>query len=223
MKKKAPNTKNFRRTKKTKMEKTIDKEVVKVLKNQAETKYSITLSNTNIANITSGSAQVVPLNAIAQGTTDTTRIGSEIGMKSLDLRGQFYNAAAFTTTSNACTLARVMIVKEKPALGSAIQVGSLFAYGPTPTCPLNLTARAIKGRYQILYDKTFTVGNQNTNNGQVSFHIKKKLNFKTYFRGTGATAADIDQNSLSMIVFTDNATTNALNMNFGYAVGYTDE
>jgi len=47
-----------------------------------------------------------------------------------------------------------MLVREKPALGSPIQLASLMAM-PTaiPVSPLNYSARAIKDRYYILYDK----------------------------------------------------------------------
>jgi len=108
----------------------------------------------------------------------------------------------------------------KPALGSPIQLASLMATA-IPVSPL-ITARAIKDRYYILYDKCFTVGNQNVNNGQVFVHIKKNLKFKTYYRGVGAAFSDIDQNNLSLLIFTDNGQTNALNMNLGYVFEYVD-
>ena len=78
----------------------------------AETKYNITNTLVNVANITSGTPIVQLLNGIAQGVTDLTRIGSTIDAKSIDIRLQFYNNYAFTATSNFCTLVRVMLVRE---------------------------------------------------------------------------------------------------------------
>jgi len=130
----------------------------------------------NTTNITSSTPITQLLNGVAQGVTDVTRIGSTIDAKSIDIRLQFYNAFAFTATSNFCTLVRVMLVREKPALGSPIQLASLMAM-PTaiPVSPLNYSARAIKDRYYILYDKCFTVGNQNVNNGQVFCAYQKEF------------------------------------------------
>jgi len=217
-------TKSKRTTKKAapKTKAKLDTEIKKVVKGMAETKYNMTNAVINTTNITSSTPITQLLNGVAQGVTDVTRIGSTIDAKSIDIRLQFYNAFAFTATSNFCTLVRVMLVREKPALGSPIQLASLMAM-PTaiPVSPLNYSARAIKDRYYILYDKCFTVGNQNVNNGQVFVHIKN-LKFKTYYRGVGAAFSDIDQNNLSLLIFTDNGQTNALNMNLGYVFEYVD-
>ena len=152
-----------------------------------------------------------------------TRIGSTIDAKSIDIRLQFYNNYAFTATSNFLYFSTCYVGTWKPALGSPIQLASLIAT-PTalPVSPLNYSARAIEGRYYILYDKCFTVGNQNVNNGQVFVHIKKSLKFKTYYRGVGTNFSDIDQNNLSLLIFTDNVSTNALNMNLGFNFEYID-
>lgn len=222
----AKTTKTKKSTKKSKYTKKytkLDTEIKKVVKGMAETKYNMTNAVVNVANITSGTPIVQLLNGVAQGVTDLTRIGSTIDAKSIDLRLQFYNNFAFTATSNFCTLVRVMLVREKPALGSPIQLASLMAM-PTaiPVSPLNFSARAIKDRYYVLHDKCYTVGNQNVNNGQVFVHIKKKLKFKTYYRGVGSNFSDIDQNNLSLLIFTDNGQTNALNLNLGYVFEYID-
>lgn len=201
----------------------LDSEIKKIVKGEAETKYNMTNTLVNKVNITSGAAIIEPLNGIAEGVTDATRIGSSIKAKNIKIRLQFYNNYAFTATSNFCTLVRVMIVREKPALGSLLGLGSLIATAtPLPVSPLNYSARAIKDRYFILYDKCFTVGNQNVNNGQVFVNIDKKLNFSTYYRGVTAAGTEIDQNSLSMVIMTDNVSTNALNANYSYVFEYTD-
>jgi len=201
----------------------LDSEIRKVVKGEAETKYNMTNTLINKSNINSGAPILEAVNWIAQGVTDATRVGATIKAKSIDIRLQFYNNYAFTATSNFCTLVRVMLVREKPALGSPLQLGSLLATAtPLPVSPLNLSARAIKDRYYILYDKCFTVGNQNVNNGQVFINIHKKLNFTTYYRGVGAGFTDVDQNSLTMVILTDNIATNALNANYGYVFEYTD-
>jgi len=53
----------------------------------------------NTTNITSSTPITQLLNGVAQGVTDVTRIGSTIDAKSIDIRLQFYNAFAFTTSN----------------------------------------------------------------------------------------------------------------------------
>lgn len=178
-------------------------------------------NNIASSNILGSSALIYVLNAVAPGSTEITRMGVICRMKSIEFKCQLYTQN--TTNYNAIQV-RCMLVKEKTCLGSAPALAQIFnSSTPVVYDVRNYTTRDPK-RFVILYDKTMTVGARQTNNtstfveynnnqsgADIHIHIKKKLNFiTTYQRADAGTVGDIEQNSLSWIVITDNSTANNL-------------
>lgn len=161
----------------------------------------------------------VLLNGLSQGTDTGQRMGSEVNWKYIDLR-IFLGIA--TNAFRAESTFRVMLVKEKPALGGSLSLTSLFgSTQPESIDTYNYDNRDFKTRFMIFYDQVHRV------DGIVFskfINIKKRLNFKTnYSRGNAGDVTDIDTNSLWLLIFTDYPTdTTSLGYKYAYNLFYED-
>lgn len=170
-----------------------------------------------------GIQQTVPytqlLNPLAQGTTDSTRLGKEVTYKMIDLR--IYLGIA-TNAFRAQSVFRVILVKERPSLGGSLSLNSLLGTNtPQSISVYNFDNRDWKSRFTVYYDQVHRV------DGIVfskSLRIKKKLNFTTnYARGNAGDVTDIDSNSLWLVILTDYpADLTSLGYKYEYNLFYED-
>jgi len=194
--------------------------------------------NTTQAAISSSSTvitapYVFTLNAVAQGTTENTRIGRLVKNRWLDL-----DLDIWTGPLNQTFGVRVYIVAETTALGSALSPSQFFvdASNFSPYSQRDRTSRNAS-RYVVLWDsKPFPLGGApvSTALGNVAVNgispqeriisIHLPLKFSTdYSRGSAGTIADIDTNSLTLLVVTDNTSSGALAVSGGYTLCFNDD
>jgi len=176
---------------------------------------------------------IFTLNAVAQGTTENTRIGRLVKNKWLDLDLQTWAGSI-----NDQIGVRIYIIAETTALGSALSPSQFFVDASvfSPYSQRDRTTRNAS-RYVVLWDsKPYTLGGapvatafSNVACNGVSpvqriHSIHLPLNFSTdYSRGSAGTIADIDTNSLTLLMVTDNSTSGALFASGGYTLCFNDD
>jgi len=157
------------------------------------------------------------LNGVGQGTNENTRVGRLARMKWLDLDiACFVNSNAPTAEP---TSMRFYIVVETTALGSALAPSQFFVDAATftPTSQRDRVNRNAS-RYVVLYDSgPMVLAPPQVASGlaapavfgagqpcEKDFSLHIPLEFSTdYSRGNAGTVADIDTNSLYLMVVTD--------------------
>lgn len=145
----------------------------------------------DVAAGTSTSGGVTLVNGVATGTDFTDRIGRAILMKSIYMR-YFISGSTGGCLGNAI---RVWLVYDKQPNGAAPAFTDIFKVASINTLN-NLNNR---DRFQILWDKSFTLeGNTITAGavtaGSINAYCGKKFmscNLASQFSGTGATIASI--------------------------------
>lgn len=190
-------------------------------------KYA-TQYNSTYSGLVLSSPLVVLLNGITEGSDETNRIGDRMKFKWNDIRLQVYA----TNNLLASGSFRVMVVREKTALGSALAPAQfLQSATPNTTAQRNVTTRD-HTRYVVYYDETFllfpavsSAASPINVSGpdEYNIRIQTPLNFITDFsRGNAGTIADIDTNSLYLLVFTDINTASSVNLIYSYITAGDD-
>jgi len=174
------------------------------------------------------------LNGVAQGTSENTRIGRLTKNHWLDIDFSVNVGAAAVTD-----VVRFYIVVETTALGSALAPAQFFvdATNFSPYSQRDRTNRNAS-RYCVLYDsKPFVLGGLSVASGQTApvvtgagqpaertFSMHLPLNFSTdYSRGNAGTVADIDTNSLYLLVVTDTSTGSQVGIGGGFTLCFADD
>lgn len=137
------------------------------------------------------------LNGLTLGTTQLSdRIGKDVFLKDLFIQGKMYTGTTTTTFQGRIIVFRdIMPNGSTPALTDVlVEASSSSAYNVT-----NLN------RFMILYDQTASLtGALGTDNSQRAVAIHVPLNFVTYYNsGNAGTIADIEKNSLYMLLIGD--------------------
>lgn len=198
---------------------------------QPELKHSQLSSTLLTTSLVNSTPQVVVLNVLSQGTSETTRIGDKARMRHLTVRLHFGTASSQTTS----TMLRAMIVREKTTLGSALSPSQYFdsATPSPPTWQRNVTTRD-PSRFVTLWDSgtriigrdefaTATPTKNYADSPLVCMECDIPLDFVTdYSRGNAGTVSDIDTNGLNLVVFTSTATANGVYCGYSFTLTYSD-
>jgi hypothetical protein len=200
-------------------------------------KYINTVYNqVNSVNFTNSSPITQCLNAVAQGTSENTRIGRLTTNKWLDIDINI-NAVNGSIVVQALPGFRIYIVVESTALGSNIQPAQFFVDSAIfdVLSQRDRTNRNAE-RYVVLWDSgpqllaTASATGSGTQNSMaaappIKYYSKHlPLNFKTdYSRGNAGTVADIDTNALHLLVVTDDATSNQIYCKAAWTLCFNDD
>jgi hypothetical protein len=206
--------------------------IVKAFKGPNHKYINTTFNAITNSTFTSTNPYITLLNGVVQGTTENTRIGRLLKMNWLDIDIQFS-----TTSWIGNSTLRFYIIAESTALGSALAAAQFFVDAATFT-PFSQRDRTNRNasRYVALFDsKPFTIGglpisgtagfSASSCPAERTFSFHVPLNFSTdYSRGNAGTVADIDTNSLHLMVVTDQGTNGGLfYVNGGYTLCFTDD
>lgn len=193
------------------------KKKVNKLENATETKYIDIPLNGAVA-ITNAVPLTYLMNGLVKGDDINQRNGNSAYMKYITLNINLYTSNNAFHNGNSV---RIMLVKEKPCLGTALSLTSLFGTTtPYPWTTFENIQRDWKKRFKIFYDRIFSVDGITW---QRDIRIRKKLNFTSnYARGNAGTVADIDTNSLALLILTDNSTANNHWIRFEAQIQYED-
>lgn len=184
------------------------KEVNK-MKKSVEVKYSTQDIAPTIAGSTATWGTAVGLTAISQGTTKITRIGDKITMKNLQCRTVISKNASETANP---LIRAVMLIDRKstatPPTGDIIfDANSIYGN-------INNTDNTYKGRFQILFDKTFNIPTT-IRSKPLQIFIPRKIPF-IYASGT------ITKNNIYWLICTDGTNSHAITWNIRYKLAFTD-
>lgn len=192
------------------------------LSRPVQTRYVAVYNGTGSGNFKIAAPATILLNGIAEGSDEINRVGDRGRCKWLDLKVYVFNQGINLMLGTFQV--RLMVVREKTALGSTIQYAQLLQNAAPQTYTLRNYITRDHNRFEVLYDQTKTIGplansaaavyNGYNNNApsNITFDVKKlKLDFITdYSRGNAGTIADIETNSLHFLLFTDNPVDSSL-------------
>lgn len=148
---------------------------------------------------------VTVLNGMAQGTSQSTRIGNKITMRSCYLRYRVTNSAATT----GALMFRVMVIYDTQTNATTPALSDILQTGPAdPT--MRVMNLANRDRFKILYEDTFTpvgtVVSDTTGVTEFQEYRQKylKLNLDTIYNNTsGGTVADIQTGGLFLVTMSN--------------------
>lgn len=143
-----------------------------VVTNMAEKKYHDTTNTNQEGSYDNAVFNVI--NAVSQGSTDTSRNGDSLLMTSVDIRGEVSFA------NSAVGIGRLIVFMAKPG-NSDLTSGSTVTYGLGDILSLGASSGAtfdhylwdsVPSRFQILYDRVFSNSDVGaaSNNNRLHFH-----------------------------------------------------
>lgn len=158
----------------------------------AEKKYISTVVASSISN-TPG---IQPLTFPGQGTTDQTRVGDQIRLRSLEV--DYSWSISGTVTPDSYNRVRLIVFQWYPQIGFPVAADILLLPTNQPwQSPLSHDQRF---QYRVLYDKTHVISAQNQFSMQRKVMITRIPHRKMQFVGGNATDAD---NRIGFLVVSD--------------------
>ncbi len=151
-----------------------------------EKKIIDTAQQSQVSNTT---PSIVQLSNLAQGNTDTTRIGNKVTITGL----QFKYMVADTVTN----IFRIMFILDKQTNGAIYAAGDVLDDASAVDNIVSLRNRDESGRFQVLYDKIHIISLTGQASGYASKFIK--LNIPLKFSSNAGDITDLTSNSLSMM------------------------
>ncbi len=150
------------------------------------------------AQVSNTTPSLVELTNLAQGLTDTTRIGNKIMLSGLQFR-----YLAKDTVQNSV---RVMIVQDKQTNGAIFAAADVLADVTAIDNVASLRNRDESLRFRVLYDRVHLI----SLTGKDSVYVSKfiKLNVPVKYDGNAGTIADITSNSLAILHVSEVASSN---------------
>lgn len=144
-----------------------------------------------------------PTGPIAQGTTSQTRLGNQIILKDITIRGifQLNPPAVAARNSNYCVIEFILMLDKqanKPGATPSVTGANIFAAN-SPTAFRDLD---YPSRYSILHRQTFNFSNPNVsgdgadNRLLIPFSVHKKLNILVNYDGITGAYGEITNNVL---------------------------
>lgn len=179
----------------------IAKTTRQVVLRMAEKKCANTYINESVVNSTSRGSNFFALSNITQGSDHASRIGREIHLDSLMIRGVLHN------NSSGTHLVRIVIgyQLDQAVPGSATEIFDSGSRGGPPVAldvldvdgsaglaAMNLTINKVK--FQTIYDRIHKLGSSSADGYNVkTLAIRKKLNKKIKFEANTTGAANQDK------------------------------
>lgn len=177
----------------------------------------VTPSSTNTHSMTNSNATAT---ALIQGLTKNDREGNKVTLKSIAAR------FVLDMAPNAQSYSQVrlcLILDRRP---NGAQAGWTDVFQSTSITSLLQTDEDTKGRFQIMYDKTFN-WEDGANNSKRLVKYYKRLNKPILWNGTGSNPAigDLQRNNFFWIacVDGDGTVSGEIFARFEFRITYTDE
>jgi len=173
-----------------------------------ELKFFDTLRNA-FTPAAAGTIADASLNLIAQGVTETDRIGRKCTLKRLDLRGQFAMPAQ-TAAASTSDRVRFIVYLDKQCNGATATVGGILE---TATID-SFRNLANTGRFRILAERTVTLVAQGATAtagaytfGEVKKNLKLSVKLDTPLEFDGVTGAltEIRSNNIGVLAISESA------------------
>lgn len=187
------------------------------------------LEGDTMSALTENRLVIMPFAHITQGTGVEQRIGNDICLKSMHIKGHLENRSSVANTM----LVRIAIIQDTKDNATAFSGTNCLVKNNTVASLGSLGAESAylawnKARYKVAYDKTVKLGSSNANGSDIQlFNIFQKLRGEADFSfATGAPGA-INKNNWQFVMWAcdpDNASQSTSNVNGYFQVTgyYTD-
>lgn len=187
----------------------VTKQVIKVIKRQAE-KMNIDTGENNVESVNTGT--VTHCTAIAQGDADPGRTGNQIEVTSVYVRVKVYHSGAAPAAAQFIRFA--LVVDRQQVADSPPTVANIWN-GAAMIQPLQDQSL---GRYQILLDEVIPITVESPG------FFKKYIDFKKPIkvRFNGAASSDIQKNGFYFVHFSESATPDAPKLSWFVRTKATD-
>lgn len=174
-----------------------------------EVKYIV--NNATATNILDTGTFIL-MNGLVQGITQSTRLGSQIQVTSVNFRGFIANQYAGPAIVRA-----VLLIDKVPQNAQFALADLLFNSGNPLTSNINMANRE---RFLILFDKVFTFSDTGATEVQ-TFSFRERLGFKCQYNANNGTIADITKNAIYLLLLGDQAA-DYPDISYSYETYYTD-
>jgi len=187
-----------------------------------------TLTNT----VTNIAPYAFCVNAVAQGTSENTRIGAKIRMKSFEANFLVQNTA--TAQQDQVLTYRIMVIRERTTLGSNLAASQIFLdANPIPASMRDHTNRDAS-RYQFLYDSgvkelgctSSALASPFSNFARpftAAHHVRFNCDILSdQSRANNGNVGDIDTNGVSILILTDTTVAGYLVVTGAYLTQFID-
>lgn len=154
------------------------------------------------------------LNGIGQGTSDDTRIGSDIMIKSIALRYKITAGAALFATGNVL---RVLLVYDRANVGNQTDITHVLQAQSSRSLYNN--AEKYLGRFQILMDRVYT-GSASDMVVFDKFYTNRRL--RTHFGTTAPGFAGVEKGLVTLFILADESLGATVTMQVMARVRYLD-
>ncbi len=180
--------------------------------------------DTNVAAQTMTTTGVIPtlwenLVGITQGTSESQRIGKQVWIKKIQIRGNIVYDPAVADTFNR---GRIMVCIDTQTNGIPATVDEVLE-----SANINSFRDLLSGkRFKVLDDKMYNFGGPNLAVAEVGttfteeYYMSKVLNLRCSYTSTGKLIANILTNNIFILIISANATT--LSMKVNIRIRYTD-
>ncbi len=136
------------------------------------------------------------VNSVAQGVTENTRIGNAALWTSFQFRATISKNPGQDIPLSA--VLRVIVFSDVQPQGSPLPIASLLSASGTPIeSPYELN---FNRRFRIYHDRTYTVTPSVT---QRTIKVYIRLHLQTRYSGPTGSLADLQQNALNVLWFSD--------------------
>ncbi len=145
---------------------------------------------------------------IAQGTTDSTRIGRQITLKSIGFKWSIKLPSSTTLTSTADTV-RVMLILDKQCNGAAFAVTDILKTADL----LSFNELNNKHRFRTLMDREYTLTASGIGGGETTNDSGEDIIYDSFFKkvnlpieyssSTGAITEKRSNNIMCLVISTD--------------------
>lgn len=161
-----------------------------------------------------GACSVEPFGPyMQQGTTDGTRIGDKITVKTLSLK---FNVKLNALEADGTSLRLVLLWDRRPA-GAQAAVTDIFEVDDMLT-HYNVKGPN-KGRFQFLFDRMITFDSVQ---GEWNDNYFIQRDFQVEFQGNAGTIADVEKGLFILAGFSKGNAA-AITVNYGWRFRYTDD
>lgn len=159
------------------------------------------LLDTQINNVAFTAVPIITqLTNVAQGNSDSTRIGSKITIVGIEMR--------YLANSDITGNVRVLLVQNRQANGATITAAELFQDATAIDAVVSVFHKDFRRKFRILYDKVHNFSNNSTNS--ISVHKYLKCNIPIRYDANVGDITDLQSNSLSYVTTIDLADASAV-------------
>lgn len=224
-----PYKKNTRRSRKTyKSRKISYRQLPSSLRPEVK-KVVISLEGSQMSALSENQLVTMPFANITSGPGASQRVGNEISLASIHIKGHLENRSSVPNTM----LVRMSIIQDRKENATPFNGTNALIKGNTPVSLGTLGAESSyltwnKDRYSVLYDRNFKLGSSNINGADIKlFNLFRKLRGKAeYSYAIGAPGA-INTNNWQVVMWAcdpDNTGQSSSNVNGYFQVTgyYTD-